>query len=137
MNDNISDKDKNDWQAFISSKEKLKNKDFNSDLKTLQKTKYIDLHGHSLEEANKQIEKIINDSYLEKIKKIIVVTGKGLHSQNEKNPYASKDLSILKYSIPEFIKSTPALRKLINKIEEASIEDGGSGAFYIYLKKIK
>ena len=137
MNDNISDKDKNDWQAFISSKEKLKNKDFNSDLKTLQKTKYIDLHGYTLEEANKQIEKIINDSYLEKIKKIIVVTGKGLHSQNEKNPYASKDLSILKYSIPEFIKSTPALRKLINKIEEASIEDGGSGAFYIYLKKIK
>tara|TARA_Y100000389_G_scaffold128440_1_gene125855 strand:- start:58 stop:471 length:414 start_codon:yes stop_codon:yes gene_type:complete len=137
LNDNISDKDKNDWQAFISSKEKLKNKDFNSDLKTLQKTKYIDLHGHTLEEANKQIEKIINDSYLEKIKKITVVTGKGLHSQNEKNPYASKDLSILKYSIPEFIKSTPALRKLINKIEEASIEDGGSGAFYIYLKKIK
>ena len=137
MNDNISDKDKNDWQAFISSKEKLKNKDFNSDLKVLQKTKYIDLHGYSLEEANKQIEKIINDSYLEKIKKIIVVTGKGLHSQNEKNPYVSKDLSILKYSIPEFIKSNPALRKLINKIEEASIEDGGSGAFYIYLKKIK
>ena len=137
MNDNISDKDKNDWQAFISSKEKLKDKDFNSDLKTSQKTKYIDLHGYTLEEANKQIEKIINDSYLEKIKKIIVVTGKGLHSQNEKNPYASKDLSILKYSIPEFIKSTPALRKLINKIEEASIEDGGSGAFYIYLNKIK
>jgi len=137
LNDNISDKDKNDWQAFISSKEKLKNKDFNSDLKVLQKTKYIDLHGYSLEEANKQIEKIINDSYIEKIKKIIVVTGKGLHSQNEKNPYVSKDLSILKYSIPEFIKSNPALRKLINKIEEASIEDGGSGAFYIYLKKIK
>ena len=137
MNDNISDKDKNDWQAFISSKEKLKNKDFNSDLKVLQKTKYIDLHGYTLEEANEQIEKIINDSYLEKIKKIIVVTGKGLHSQNEKNPYVSKDLSILKYSIPEFIKSNPALRKLINKIEEASIEDGGSGAFYIYLKKIK
>ena len=82
MNDNISDKDKNDWQAFISSKEKLKNKDFNSDLKVLQKTKYIDLHGYTLEEANEQIEKIINDSYLEKIKKIIVVTGKGLHSQN-------------------------------------------------------
>ena len=135
MNDNISDKDKNDWQAFISSKEKLKNKDFNSDLKTLQKTKSIDLHGYTLEEANKQIEKIINDSYLAKIKKIIVVTGKGLHSQNEKNPYVSKEFSILKYSIPEFIKTNPDLVKLIYKIEEASIEDGGSGAFYIYLKK--
>ena len=63
------------------------------------------------------------------------MTGKGLHSQNEKNPYVSKDLSILKYSIPEFIKNNPSLMRLINKIEEASIEDGGSGAFYIYLKK--
>jgi DNA-nicking Smr family endonuclease len=93
------------------------------------------LHGYTLEEANKIIEKLIIESYLKKIKKIIVVTGKGLHSQNEKNPYVSKELSILKYSIPEFIKTNPDLVKLINKIEEASIEDGGSGAFYIYLKK--
>lgn len=132
----ISDKDKKDWEKFISSKEKIKNKDSILNLKTLQKSKYIDLHGYTLEEANIKIEKLIIDSHLEKIKKIIVVTGKGLHSQNEKNPYVSKDLSILKYSIPEFIKSNPSLMKLINKIEEASIEDGGSGAFYIYLKKI-
>jgi DNA-nicking Smr family endonuclease len=103
--------------------------------KNWQKSKYIDLHGYTLEEASKKIEKLINESYFKKIKKIIVVTGKGLHSQNEKNPYVSKELSILKYSIPEFIKTNPDLVKLINKIEEASIEDGGSGAFYIYLKK--
>ena len=136
MTNKISDKDKKDWEKFISSKEKIKNKDSILNLKTLQKNKYIDLHGYTLEEANIKIEKLIIDSHLEKIKKIIVVTGKGLHSQNEKNPYVSKDLSILKYSIPEFIKSNPSLMKLINKIEEASIEDGGSGAFYIYLKKI-
>ena len=136
MTNKISDKDKKDWEKFISSKEKIKNKDSILNLKTLQKSKYIDLHGYTLEEANIKIEKLIVDSHLEKIKKIIVVTGKGLHSQNEKNPYVSKDFSILKYSIPEFIKSNPSLMKLINKIEEASIEDGGSGAFYIYLKKI-
>ena len=136
MTNKISDKDKKDWEKFISSKEKIKNKDSILNLKTLQKNKYIDLHGYTLEEANIKIEKLIIDSHLEKIKKIIVVTGKGLHSQNEKNPYVSKDFSILKYSIPEFIKSNPSLMKLINKIEEASIEDGGSGAFYIYLKKI-
>ena len=136
MTNKISDKDKKDWEKFISSKEKIKNKDSILNLKTLQKNKYIDLHGYTLEEANIKIEKLIIDSHLEKIKKIIVVTGKGLNSQNEKNPYVSKDLSILKYSIPEFIKSNPSLMKLINKIEEASIEDGGSGAFYIYLKKI-
>ena len=136
MTNKISDKDKKDWEKFISSKEKIKNKDSILNLKTLQKSKYIDLHGYTLQEANIKIEKLIIDSHLEKIKKIIVVTGKGLHSQNEKNPYVSKDLSILKYSIPEFIKSNPSLMKLINKIEEASIEDGGSGAFYIYLKKI-
>ena len=135
MTDNISDKDKKDWEKFIISEEKVTDKDSKSNLKTSQKSKYIDLHGYSLEEANKKIEKFIIESYVKKIKKIIVVTGKGLHSQNEKNPYVSKDLSILKYSIPEFIKSNQALVKMINKIEEASIVDGGSGAFYIYLKK--
>jgi len=136
LTNKISDKDKKDWEKFISSKEKVKNKDTNLNLKTIQKSKYIDLHGYTLEEANIKIEKLIIESHLEKIKKIIVVTGKGLHSQNEKNPYVSKELSILKYSIPEFIKNNPSLMRLINKIEEASIEDGGSGAFYIYLKKI-
>ena len=135
MTNKISDKDKKDWEKFITSEEKVIDKDSKSNLKTRQKNKYIDLHGYTLEAANKKIEKIIIESYLEKIKKIIVITGKGLHSQNEKNPYVSKDLSILKYSIPEFIKNNLALIKLINKIEEASIEDGGSGAFYIYLKK--
>jgi len=135
LTNNISDKDKKDWEKFIISEEKVTDKDSKSNLKTSQKSKYIDLHGYSLEEANKKIEKFIIESYVKKIKKIIVVTGKGLHSQNEKNPYVSKDLSILKYSIPEFIKSNQALVKLINKIEEASIVDGGSGAFYIYLKK--
>mgnify|MGYP001210165897 FL=1 len=135
MTNKISDKDKKDWEKFITSEEKVVDKDSKSNLKTTQKNKYIDLHGYSLEDANKKIEKLIIESYLEKIKKIIVVTGKGLHSQNEKNPYVSKDLSILKYSIPEFIKRNQDLVKLINNIEEASIEDGGSGAFYIYLKK--
>ena len=135
MTNNISDKDKKDWEKFIISEEKVTDKDSKSNLKTSQKSKYIDLHGYSLEEANKKIEKFIIESYIKKIKKIIVVTGKGLHSQNEKNPYVSKDFSILKYSIPEFIKSNQALVKMINKIEEASIVDGGSGAFYIYLKK--
>jgi len=135
LTNKISDKDKKDWEKFITSEEKVIDKDSKSNLKNSQNSKYIDLHGYTLEEANKIIEKLIIESYLKKIKKIIVVTGKGLHSQNEKNPYVSKELSILKYSIPEFIKTNPDLVKLINKIEEASIEDGGSGAFYIYLKK--
>jgi len=135
LTNKISNKDKSDWEKFITSEEKVIDKDSKSNLKTRQKSKYIDLHGYTLEEANKEIEKLIIQSYLKKIKKIIVVTGKGLHSQNEKNPYISKELSILKYSIPEFIKSNQALVKMINKIEEASIVDGGSGAFYIYLKK--
>ena len=121
MTNKISDKDKKDWEKFITSEEKIIDKDSKSNLKTSQKSKYIDLHGYTLEEANKKIEKLIIESYLKKIKKIIVVTGKGLHSQNEKNPYVSKELSILKYSIPEFIKTNSDLVKLINKIEEASI----------------
>ena len=101
MNDKISDKDKIDWENFLSSNEKLPNKDFD----------------------------------FNRVVKIIVVTGKGLHSNVEKDPYVSKDLSILKYSVPEFIKNNTELMKKIIEIKDAKIEDGGSGAFYIFLKK--
>ena len=98
-------------------------------------TRSIDLHGYTLEQANKSIYDFIINSYKDEIKKIIVVTGKGLHSDNEKNPYVSKDLSILKYSVPEYILNNKNLMTKINEIKEANIEDGGSGAFYIFLKK--
>ena len=137
MNNDISQKDKKDWENFISSNEKLPNKDFNSSKQKLFKVKSIDLHGYTLKEANKTIEKFIYRSFTEKINKLIVVTGKGLHSQNEKDPYISKDLGILKYSVPEFIENNKSLMNIIKEIKDASIEDGGSGAFYIYLKKKK
>jgi|TARA_B100001057_G_scaffold343130_1_gene344079 DNA-nicking Smr family endonuclease len=135
LSNDISEKDKKDWETFISGNEKLPNKDFKSSNQKFFKVKSIDLHGYSLEEANKTIEEFIYQSFAEKINKLIVVTGKGIHSQNEKDPYVSKDLSILKYSVPEFIENNKSLMNMINEIKNASIEDGGSGAFYIYLKK--
>tara|TARA_B100001564_G_C20380762_1_gene552246 strand:+ start:99 stop:512 length:414 start_codon:yes stop_codon:yes gene_type:complete len=137
LNDNISDKDKKDWENFISNKEKLLNKDVNFFEKKKQIIKSIDLHGCTLIEANKKIESIINKSYLEGVNKLIVITGKGIHSKNESDPFVSKDLSILKYSVPEFIKNNKDLMKKINEFKDADIKDGGQGAFYIYFKKIK
>ena len=137
MSNKISDKDKKDWQDFVSSKDKLSNKDLRKQNNLSFKTKSIDLHGYSLEQANKTIEKFIYSAFTEKINKLIVVTGKGLHSQNEKDPFVSKDLSILKYSVPEFIRNNLNLMNMINEIKDADIEDGGSGAFYIFLKKNK
>ena len=137
MTNSISEKDKKVWQNFLSKNEKLPNKDINLDKKISFKTRSIDLHGYSLEEANKSIENFIIQSYQEKINKLIVVTGKGIHSENEKNPYVSKDLSILKYSVPEFITNNKNLMKIIYDIKDAKIEDGGGGAFYIFLKKNK
>ena len=135
MTDEISQKDKKDWENFLSKKEKLPNKDINSSKEKKIKIKNIDLHGYTLDEANKKIESFIKQSYIEKVNKLIVVTGKGLHSQNEKDPYVSKDLSILRYSVPHFIKNNNELMKMINDFDSATIEDGGSGAFYIYIKK--
>ena len=137
MTNKISEKDKKDWQDFISKSEKLPNKDLSQNKKIPFKTKSIDLHGYTLDEANKYIEKFITKSYQEKINKLVVVTGKGIHSQNEKDPYVSKDLSILKYSVPEFISNNKNLMKIIYEMKDATIEDGGSGAFYIFLKKNK
>ena len=137
MNDKISDKDKKAWKDFLSSNEKLPNKDNKLNTSLNVKIKHIDLHGFTLQEANKTIEKFINDSYDHNVSKIVVVTGKGLHSSVEKDPYVSKDLSILKYSVPEFIENSKSLMNIINEIKDANVEDGGGGAFYIYLKKNK
>ena len=137
MNDNISNKDKKDWDKFINSNEKLPDKDFKKIEKKNKKTRSIDLHGFTLDEANKTIENFINKAFSENINKLIIVTGKGLHSENEKDPYVSKELGILKYSVPEFISNNENLMSMINEITDAKIEDGGTGAFYIYLKKNK
>ena len=135
MNKKISEKDKKDWEEFLLKNEKLHNKDATIAKKDQSKTKTIDLHGYTLEEANKLIELSIFDSYEKSVKKLKVITGKGLHSNNEKDPYISKDFGILKYSIPEFLKNNQDLMKIISNISQASIKDGGSGAFYIFLKK--
>tara|TARA_B110001452_G_scaffold263033_1_gene263909 strand:- start:153 stop:578 length:426 start_codon:yes stop_codon:yes gene_type:complete len=131
----ISDKDKKDWDRFISNKEKIPNKDsiIKKEIRN-EKIKKIDLHGYTLEEANKAVETFILKCFDESVTKIIVITGKGLRSKNVLNPYLSKDLSILKYSVPEFIETNKNLMKTIIEITDAKIEDGGSGAFYIYLK---
>ena len=135
MSSNISDKDKKDWEDFLSNKETLPNKDTKvSEIKS-SKTLHCDLHGYSLDQANIKIKDLIIKSFDKNINKLIIVTGKGLHSNNDKDPYVSKNLGILKYSVPEFIKNSKGLMKFIIEIKEASIEDGGSGAFYIYLKK--
>ena len=131
----ISKKDKKDWEDFLTNKDSLPNKDLESSKKRIEKTKNFDFHGFSLDEANKTINKLIKDSFKNGVRKLVVVTGKGIHSDNEKNPYISKDFGILKYSMPEYIKKDPELMKLINEIKEADLADGGSGAFYIFLKK--
>ena len=129
------DKDKNDWENFLNNKEKIPNKDFvHKKNIRYEKIKKIDLHGHTIEKANKALEQFIQKSFNENVTKIIVITGKGLRSKNVENPYLSKDLSILKYSVPEYIENNKNLKQLIIETKNAKIEDGGSGAFYVYLK---
>ena len=131
----ISNKDQEDWEKFLINKEKIPNKDFvNKKNIRHEKIKKIDLHGYTIEEANNAVEQFIQKCFDENVTKIIVITGKGLRSKNVENPYLSKDLSILKYSVPEFIESNISLTKMIIETTDAKIEDGGSGAFYIYLK---
>ena len=135
MNSSISNKDKRDWKNFLSSNEKIQNKDEKFIDKITLPTKSFDLHGYSLNDANIKISEFIKDSYEKGLKKLIIVTGKGIHSQNEKDPYISKSLGILKYSVPEYIKNNNELMSLISEIKQADKKDGGEGAFYLYLKK--
>ena len=135
MNSKISEKDKKIWNEFLSNDEKLPDKDDIQNKTNIKKIRSLDLHGKTLDDANSIIENFIKKSYEDKVQKLIIVTGKGLHSNNEKDPYVSKDLGILKYSIPEFVRNNENLMQIISNIREASIKDGGTGAFYIFLKK--
>ena len=135
MTSNISDKDQKDWKNFLDKNEKLPNKDLEKKENKFYITKSLDLHGFTLDEANKKVESFIIDCFNQKVFKVIIVTGKGLHSQNDKDPYISKKFGILKNSVPDFIKNNSSLMKKIKTITDAEIEDGGSGAFYIFLKK--
>ena len=136
MNKKLSDKDKKDWLNFINSNEKLNNKDSSNKNKRLVKLeKSIDLHGYSLEDANKAIDEFIKICFSQKINKITIITGKGSRSKNKDNPYQSEQFSILKYSVPEHIKANRAIMKMIKKINFIDVEDSSKGSFDIFLKK--
>ena len=137
MNSKISEKDKKTWEEFLSNDQKLPDKDNIQNKTIIKRTRSLDLHGKTLDEANSIIENFIKKSYEDKVQKLIIVTGKGLHSDNEKDPYVSKDLGILKYSIPEFVRNNEDLMKIISYICESNVIDCLEGAFYIFLKKNK
>jgi len=133
----LSDKDKKDWQNFLNSSERLQNKDIDQSNNTRISERSIDLHGYTLKEANKKISEFIEDCYLNRVKKINVITGKGMRSKNLNDPYQSKDLSILKYSVPEYIKYNAELMNKIIKIDFESVNSPAKGNFDIFLKTIK
>ena len=135
MSRKISDKDKKDWENFLSNKEKLVSKDQENKIKNYNKIRTIDLHGQSLDEANNKIKDFILKSFDEGTEKLKIITGKGIHSQNVKDPFVSKKLGILKYSVPDFLNKDVELTNIIKNLSPATLEDGGEGAFYIYLRK--
>ncbi len=137
MTNKLSDKDKKDWQNFLDNSEKLQNKDADQVNNKIILERSIDLHGYTLEEANKEIFKFIDNCYLNKVKKVNVITGKGMRSKNLNDPYQSKDLGILKYSVPEYIKNNPELMNKIIKIDFESVNSPSKGNFDIFLKTIK
>ena len=139
MNNKPTPEDLKAWKEFTSSKESIENKDYYLDKKNTVVTKIrkVDLHGLSLDEANKKVEMLIDKYFFEGVEKIIIITGKGLRSKNIDNPYVSKELSILKNSVPNYINAHSKIKNKIKNISEAEIKDGGEGAFYIFLKKFR
>ena len=134
MSRKLSDKDLKDWNKFIESKDKINPKD-ELNLSPVNKNKYtftIDLHSFSLDQANKFVEKTINECFEKQFSIVNIITGKGMRSKSAEDPYKSSELSILKHSIPEFIKSNVDLMKLIKKVE--TTDEKNSGSFNVYLK---
>ena len=137
MTNKLSDKDKKDWQNFLNSSERIQSKDLEQPNDQIISERSIDLHGFTLDEANEEISKFIENCYLNKVKKINVITGKGMRSKNINDPYQSSKLSILKYSVPEYIKNNSELMKKVIKIDFESVDSPSKGNFNILLKSIK
>tara|TARA_Y100001958_G_C20636186_1_gene170920 strand:+ start:84 stop:497 length:414 start_codon:yes stop_codon:yes gene_type:complete len=137
LTNKLSDKDKKDWLEFLNSSEKLQAKDIDKLNNQITSEKSIDLHGYTLEKANEEISKFIENCYSNRVKKINIITGKGMRSKNLDDPYQSADLSILKYSVPEYIKNNSELMKKIIKIDFESVNSPSKGNFDIFLKTIK
>ena len=133
MNKKLSKKDLKDWKNFVEGNEKVQNKDYIKDQIKYKNEATIDLHGYSLDNANSKVEKFIVDCFNKKVLKLNIITGKGLRSKVDENPYQSKNLGILKYSIPEFIKSNKELMKIIKKVDD-NTDEKNLGFFSIYLK---
>ncbi len=133
MSKKLSKKDLKDWKNFIEGKDKIYSKDIFKSKIEYKKESTLDLHGFSLDQANTKVEKFIIDCFDKKIEKLNIITGKGLRSKVDQNPYQSKDLGILKYSVPEFIKSNSELMKIIKKIED-QMDNRNSGYFTVCLK---
>ncbi len=131
----ISEKDIKDWQEFIKKEEKLENKDNIQDEKTTKRHVEIDLHGYTLEGANKKMSDYINECYENNISVINVITGKGLRSKNKENPYSSTDLGILKHSVPNYIKNNTELMNKIKFVDFDEEDKNNKGSFNIFLKK--
>ena len=133
MNKKLSKKDLKDWKNFVEGNESIPNKDNIINNKKIKKEATIDLHGFSLDQANNKVEKFINECFDKKVEKLNIITGKGLRSKVDQNPYQSKDLGILKYSVPEFLKSNTDLMSVVKRIEDQT-DNKNSGFFCIYLK---
>ena len=132
----ISKKNRKIWEEFIKNPKDLYDKDKGFKLKQEQKRYRYDLHGFSLAEANKKVKEIINSCYEKNFKQILLITGKGLHSKSDKDVYASKNLSKLKFSVPEFINTQAELKKKVLNIKTAKPEEGGEGAIIINLRNL-
>ena len=138
MNKNLSEKDKKDWDDFLDSKDKIEDKDSREfEIKKNFKEQTIDLHGFSLEQANKKIKNLIPSCYENNVYKLNIITGKGTRSNNKNDPYKSVDLSILKYTVPDYIKGDKELMKYIKYFSEDKLNDVSDGSFYILFKMKK
>jgi len=132
-------KEKSDWIAFTKKIDDVYDKDavFDQQNTNTNKIRKLDLHGSSLNEANRKVKEFVNESFNQGYRKLLIITGKGLRSKVDENPYISEKFSVLKYSVPEFIKNEENLNKKVMKISTADKKHGGNGAIYIFLKNNK
>jgi DNA-nicking Smr family endonuclease len=135
--EDLPDEDKKIWDEYTKSPSNIYDKEKKNTTSSSRKERFtFDLHGFTLDEANQKVRHLILTCVKKKFKEILLITGKGLHSNTDNDTYVSKNLSKLKFSVPEFINSNNELINCVYSISEASLKDGGTGAILIKLKNL-
>lgn len=92
----------------------------------------IDLHGLTLAEAQPELVRFVLNAQTAGLRLLLVITGKGRRGE-DRGPIPQRP-GALRHQVPHWLRMAP-LGQSVLQVSEAHLKHGGSGAYYVYLRR--